>query len=594
MDVLLINSLSFGRLQVPIGILSLATILKNNDYSVEILDYNHLFKSDVITLNENILECLDEMVEYALQLKPKIIGLSCMCSNFHIYLEIAKRIKAKSCETKIFVGGPQASMTAKDILDTCSYIDLVAIGESELSICNIVETLICNKFDNNLEGAAYRLNNEVVYNDNLNLISCNTQIPELNYELLPYIHELKVIDVEGGRGCPFSCVFCSTKTFWKSKFRIKGVEQLVNEIELLITKFNVRKFNIIHDLFTANKRHIIEFCDRLIDSKITIEWSCSSRLDTLDSEMTHKLRQAGCNQIYLGIETGSDKMQKMLNKNLNLNDLIPKVTFLKLQGFEHVTISFIYGFPFESSSDIYETLKLIRALQKLDVKVIQLHKLTVMSGTELYDNYFDQLKFSNRSTSMIGYLNQFPDKNFVMVNPKLFPHFFEISGFPVEYDSLDVFIGLFCYEMRRLFNATYELLLYNFHDNLIAFFLHLKENKLDVFLTLNQVFLNAKVVINYNFRAMSMEKCIPLIRDYILSSKFEEIDKTIQTVFDYEWDRFSYYNSDQRNRVVKEYDMDVIGIVKNIDRFSEFTDTKVSVEFVKEKNVVNVRKVKVS
>ena len=141
------------------------------------------------------------------------------------------------------------------------------------------------------------------------------QLHKFNYDLVPYMHELDQIDIEGGRGCPFSCVFCSTKTFWKSNFRLKENMILIREIGELKNKYDIRRFNIVHDLFTANKSKIIEFCDLVIENQLDIVWGCSARIDTIDEDIAMRLKWSGCDQIYFGIETGSMRMQKLINKN---------------------------------------------------------------------------------------------------------------------------------------------------------------------------------------------------------------------------------------------------------------------------------------
>lgn len=140
------------------------------------------------------------------------------------------------------------------------------------------------------------------------------------YEFNPYIVEGNTgISIEGGRGCPFNCSFCSTSGFWGRKYRIKPVDDLIYEMKKLNKIYKFKFFNIQHDLFTANRKAIVAFCNKIIDERLNLSWGCSSRVDVLDYDLIELMAKANCKSMFLGIETGSKRMQKILNKNLNID-----------------------------------------------------------------------------------------------------------------------------------------------------------------------------------------------------------------------------------------------------------------------------------
>ncbi|MHB1392582.1 MAG: B12-binding domain-containing radical SAM protein [Clostridia bacterium] len=591
MKILLVHSLSFGRLQIPIGVLSLATLLEKAGYHVDIIDYNNSFQERQLELKENIIECLDAMADLALSYQADIIGFSCMCSNYHIVLELAKRIKARKPQVKLFLGGPQASMTAERTLEVGSFIDLIAVGECERNINMIVQYLSGEREAEDIPGIVYRKSGKVICNAEADLIFDLEELPKFNYSLVPYMHKLTEIDIEGGRGCPYSCTFCSTKTFWKSRFRLKKAEQLIAEIREIKEVYGVNKFNIIHDLFTANKSKIIEFCDMLIENHLDIVWNCSSRLDTIDEDIALKLKQSGCNKLYFGIETGSSRMQKLINKNLDLDQLLPKMKMLKSLQFDKITLSFIYGFPNETIDDVRETLSIIRQLQKFNIGAIQLHRLTIMNGSELYSKYKDDLKFRASMTSMSGILNQFADELFIRNNPQLFPHFQTVEGFPAELESLDQFISLFCYEMRKNFRSVYDLILEYFNEDLLSVYLHVLKMDDKIFTRLNNSFLNPKVISEKSLMGEALRICIPEFKSYVLISNFAERTQLIQEVFSYELDRLSYYFDMSDCSLEKEYSFDVIGICIGEKGTGWHTINPTLVKFVKDGRKVIARRI---
>ena len=82
------------------------------------------------------------------------------------------------------------------------------------------------------------------------------------------LEKAKSVQIDVGRGCPFACTFCSTKTFWKRKFRLRSVDNILDEIEYVINTYGITDFDFKHDLFTANKRRVLEFCRALRKRKL--------------------------------------------------------------------------------------------------------------------------------------------------------------------------------------------------------------------------------------------------------------------------------------------------------------------------------------
>lgn len=145
--------------------------------------------------------------------------------------------------------------------------------------------------------------------------------------------------------------------------------------------YGIKRFRLEHDLFTANRNYIIQFCHALKKENLDITWGCSSRIDILDEDMMQNLKEAGCNSIYIGFETGSQNMQKKLKKNIRVENADQKLLELYKYGFE-VTVSFIYGFEEESEEDFVKTLQLIESLYCHNISKVQLHKFMPLPSTE--------------------------------------------------------------------------------------------------------------------------------------------------------------------------------------------------------------------
>ncbi len=322
-NVLLVNQFDLKsiNLRFSIGVLSLVTELRKKNYDCDIIDlnYSRIIGDFHIKNNESDFKTIGN---YLLSKNPKVIGFSCMCNNYHFALKVSKYIKEINKNIKTFLGGPQSSLTAKDTLKAFKFIDLIAIGESEKNISEIIDFLLGNRISpKNIKGIAYRENGQVIINERAEVVMDLNSLPFLNYDLINYFDKIDVVDIETSRGCPFACTYCSNQTFWKTNARIKSIDRVIKEILYLKEKYNKTKFCFVHDLFTVNRDYLSSFCNELINNNIEIEWSCSARIDTLDYEILELMNRSGCKNLSLGIESGSTRIQKIINKNLKLNKL---------------------------------------------------------------------------------------------------------------------------------------------------------------------------------------------------------------------------------------------------------------------------------
>ena len=165
------------------------------------------------------------------------------------------------------------------------------------------------------------------------------------------------------RGCPFNCTFCTAKQLSGLKWRFRSAENIIEELKILKNKYHIKEFQIWDDNFTLNKERAKKFCDLLIKENLDLIWWCPNgvRLETLDKELLIKMKKSGCYAIAFGIESGSEKIQKDMNKNINFKHLREMVNFSYKLGFRTQGF-FIIGYPTETREDILKTIKLAKSL----------------------------------------------------------------------------------------------------------------------------------------------------------------------------------------------------------------------------------------
>lgn len=470
MDIIFVDAFQqSSRIHFPIGINLLSTIVNaNSTYTSQVISFPNLLAEKKVPDNILMEKDYETIVKYILDKDPRIISFYTIGNSYFISLIIAKNIKEIDKDIKIIFAGPHVSLCSLDTLKTFEFIDMVAIGEGEQNILSILDYFNNREEIENIKGICYRKSNQVVYNEPTTLLEDLDELPmlELNKDALPH-----TIPIETGRGCPYNCTFCCTKTFWKRKVRLKSTERIVKEIKYYKNKYNIRKFDFIHDLFTANKKNILEFCDKLVNLGIDIEWTCSARADTLDEETVSLMSGAGCKKILLGIETGSQRVQKVINKHLNMSQVRDTIKLLSRYQIE-MQVNFIYALPTEEEEDLLKSLDLIRfCVEEMLIQETTIHKCSCYPGTHIYLTERDKLVLNEDAF----YLFRYPAKNhvdFLNSCPNLSSNLFTMDSMLMDkYFYLDIFINyVYNYFSFRIPKTMNEIIAF-YNNNLLDFYL---------------------------------------------------------------------------------------------------------------------------
>ncbi len=450
----------------------MSTIINTtSDYTSEVISFSNLCVENKLPCDILLENNYKIIVDYILAKEPKVVSFYTLESSYFITLIVAKRIKEIDKNIRVILAGPQASLCRLETLEVIDFIDLIAIGEGEKNIISILDYLNNKKSIEDIKGVSYKKSNKIICNESQQLNEDLDGLPmlKLDKNTLPTI-----FPIETGRGCPYSCSFCCTKTFW-NKVRLKSIDRLITEIEYYMNKYDIRKFNFVHDLFTVNRRHILEFCRKLIDLNINIGWGCSARIDTLDEEMISLMARAGCNIVFLGIETGSQRMQKEINKNINLSEVKDTIRLLIKHNIEMKT-AFIYGLPNETEDDLLQTMDLIRfCVEKMSIEKITLYKCVCCPGSQIYFTEKDNLFFDERKLILFEYPG-IKQVDFIKQHPYLFSSLFTINNeLQRKYMNLDVFISSIYTTLFFRVPRTIDEIITYYNSNILNFYIEYEQ-----------------------------------------------------------------------------------------------------------------------
>jgi len=354
----------------PLGLAYVASILEREGEEVKIVD----------SLVDNLT--FDDVKKRISAWNPDLVGVSSTTSNIYDALKVAKIAKDLGC--KVVLGGVHVTFKDIETLNSFPYVDFIVRGEGEYTTLDLVRTLEKNVEPKEVLGLTYRWKDVVKRNPSRPFIQDLDSLPLPAYHLLPmekYISEgSRYATMITSRGCPFNCVFCSSSRICGKKWRGRSAEKVADELELLTEKYKVKTVEFLDDTFTLNKKRAEEICDEFVRRKIDIPWACSSRVDTINARLASKLKKASCFVVYLGVESGSQRILNFIKKGITLSQAERAVRLMKKVGLEVLT-SFVLGMPDETVEEAEKTIELA---VKLNPEYAQFTIATPYPGTELY------------------------------------------------------------------------------------------------------------------------------------------------------------------------------------------------------------------
>ncbi len=350
---------------VPIGLYYVGAVLRENGYDAEILNWHDINKSP-----HRIEEILSKE-------KPDVIGFSIVHANRWGGIDIAKIAKRILPDVVIVFGGIGATFLWEHLLKHFKEIDFAVLGEGEYSFLSLIQHIEKNQTDciDNIRGIAYRKNGLVRKTEDMELTK------ELDSLPMPSKY-FKFQHISSSRGCPANCIFCGSPKFWGQKVRFHSVEYFVELLGRLYEE-GINFFFISDDTFTMKKDRVIDICKNIIHKDMHISWAAISRVNYVDEEMLYWMRKAGCIQISYGVESGSERIRNMLNKNIRTED-IKRAFHLTTRYGIMARAYFIYGSPGENWDTIQETIVLIHEIKPLSTIF---YILDIFPGTKLYDDF---------------------------------------------------------------------------------------------------------------------------------------------------------------------------------------------------------------
>jgi len=349
-------------LEFPIGGLHLAHSLLENSFTVGIInEYSE----------EEILRLLGQIGPGI----PIAFGISIVSGRVMIdAISIAQHLRKSFPDTPIIWGGPHVSTHPEQTLKS-SLVDFIINGEGENSLPKILKAIKSKTDFKDIRGIGYK-HNEIIEITSSAEYSQLDKVFKLPYNLLNIDQYYRKLNIGGdrwlsglySRGCPYKCSFCinSNENWDNSSVRFHNIDHIVNDIEILINEYEADGINIMDDHFLINEKRVIKICKELLKRNLNVLYRAAGRVDSLrrmHDDTYQLLKDTGFISIGAGIESGSPRMLRVINKKITLEDVDYVDSRLSKYGiYKHW--NFITALPGETIEDVRLTLKLIVKLAK--------------------------------------------------------------------------------------------------------------------------------------------------------------------------------------------------------------------------------------
>jgi len=391
--------MGFYRYYYPLGLASIAAVLRQAGHEVVVYDADHLESAETLSWSavaerhEEFLKGLhtedhplwQEAKDVVSGFAPDIVGITLLSVKASSGARVAAICKEVNDRITVVVGGDHPTVfPAKTLQD--ANIDFVVRGEGEATMADLVACLQDGDRRRlaHVPGLSYREGHEIRHN------AAREPIPDLDVLPLPAIDALMHVDsyrpvdfgaIMGSRGCPYACTFCGVANLWSRNVRHRSAASVIREMEWLNETYGTDYFSFRDASFTLSRERVAELCSEIARREMGIRWECLTRPDLLDEAMVEAMKRSGCVTVRIGLESGSKTILRHMKKHLDLDAVRRAAQILTKYGL-YWSAYLLMGTPLETKETVKETLAFVR---EINPPFLTLARFTPIPGTEMYE-----------------------------------------------------------------------------------------------------------------------------------------------------------------------------------------------------------------
>jgi len=387
---------------IPLGLMYIAAVLDKAGYSVEIMDTLIAdFPPQRVNDTKHVGMSWQKIREEIEERKPDIVGIANpFTTQVSSAIEVARIVKDVDRKIPTIVGGPHVSVRPTQFLKEAGSVDMVVMGEGEYTMLEIVEHCQGKREIDEIKGIAYKKDDKVVLNPARPFIRNIDELPFPAYHLVDiekYLNPkrfryrnpkfLRELTMVTSRGCSFNCVFCSIHLHMGRRWRAHSVEYVIKHIEHVVHKYGVKHLHFEDDALNLGIKRLDSILDNLVTKNIKVTWDTPNgiRVDGLTMDRLRKMKQTGCTDLIIGIESGDQYiLDNIIDKRLRLENAIQVANMCKQLGIK-LQAFFVIGFPGEKQENMQRTIDFALSLKRKYGVTMNLLVATPLYGTRLYE-----------------------------------------------------------------------------------------------------------------------------------------------------------------------------------------------------------------
>ncbi len=366
---------------LPLGSLYLTAALEEAGYEVDFRDYQQHACDDPFDPEEIAAYCKDP---------APVIGLSCMANLLPFTILAARTLRERYPDRFIVLGGVGAKAVELQVLERFPWIDAVAHGEGERTVVDLLAARRDGRSHADVRGLAVR------GDQGPRLNPPQDRIQDLSLIQGPAYDHIDINAYEGygmitSRGCPYPCTFCSVAPIWNHESVCRDPSHLIGEMKRLNEEAGVDLFLFQDEFFVSSKKQVVRFCEALAKSDLKVHWKAFGRVNLTDVDTMDAMAETGCVEIRYGIESGSQKVLARTLKGFTPDQAVAVVSEA-VKRFPRVDTFFVWGFPFETMEDFYQTLFQMLSFRLMGSRILP-SLLCYLPQTRIYEEYRGDPKF---------------------------------------------------------------------------------------------------------------------------------------------------------------------------------------------------------
>ena len=363
----------------PLGVMWVAAMLEGAGHACEIIDVD----ADGVNL-EGLLKRLEDG-------RFDVLGLTAVTPTYPNALQIATAAKARCTNITTILGGIHATVDPIACAREPA-LDFVVVGEAELTVIELIDAIMAHATDfSGIKGLVYRSANGAIASS-----GARELVPDLDEFPYPAVHLIKSLShyapahatvlpaapIMVSRGCPGACTYCQTKNIFGRRTRFRSPQNVIGEIRRLVYDYGVKEIHFLDDVITANRKFVREFCALLKQEpyKLHLEVANGLRADMVNEEILTALKEVGLCNVGFGIESGNDRVLKLVKKGITKDQVRKAIHIAKNIGLETWGF-FILGLPGDTEDSIRDTVDF--AIE-LDPKYAKFVFLKPFPGSEVF------------------------------------------------------------------------------------------------------------------------------------------------------------------------------------------------------------------